>query len=76
MISICLLPTALPELFAQSSSTGRLTLADRYGMMATIMDVHSTQEELHLIDRLLYGLRRGRIQVVDELSFVLTRRQF
>ena len=73
MISICLLPTALPELFAQSSSTGRLTLADRYGMMAIILSAHSTQEELHFIDRLLYGLRRGRIEIVDELSSVLTR---
>lgn len=73
MMAICLLPTALPELFAQSSSTGRLTLADRYGIMATILSTHSTQEDLHLIDRLLYGLRRGRIEVVDELSSVLTR---
>lgn len=76
MISICLLPTALPELFAQTSSTGRLTLADRYGMMAAITNANATQEELHLIDRLLYGLRRGRIQIVDELSFILTRQQF
>ncbi len=75
MISICLLPTALPELFAQSSSTGTLTLADRYGMMATILSTHSTQEDLHLVDRLLYALRRGRIQMVDELSLVLTRHQ-
>jgi len=73
MISICLLPTALPELFAQSSSSGRLTLADRYGIMATILSIHSTPEDLHLIDRLLYGLRRGRIEVVNELSSILTR---
>ncbi|MBM0743643.1 hypothetical protein JOY44_18820 [Phormidium sp. CLA17] len=73
MISICLLPTALPELFAQTTSTGRLTLADRYGIMATITSASSTQEDLHLVDRLLYGLRRGRIQIVDDLSSVLVK---
>jgi hypothetical protein len=71
MPSICVLPAALSELFAQTSSTGQLTLADRYGILATLLSTNATLEELHLIDRLLYGLRRGRIQVVDELSFVL-----
>lgn len=53
MISICLLLTALPKLLAQSSSSGRLTLAARYGIIAAILSIHSTPEGLHLIDRLL-----------------------
>lgn len=67
---IRLLPSAISELFAQVSSTGKLTLADRYGLMAAILDESLSEDERHCIDRLLRALQRGRIQVVNELSLL------
>lgn len=66
--SIALLPSALSELFVQVSESGKLTLADRYGMMAALLDGSLTADELQVLDRVLRSLQRGRIQVVDELS--------
>lgn len=68
MPSINLLPSAISELFAQVSSTGQITLADRYGLMAAILEETASEEEIHSIDRLLYALQRGRIRIVNELS--------
>lgn len=68
MTELSPLPTAIPEMFAQISTTGKITVADRYGLMAAILDNSTTEEELHLINRLLHALRRGRVQIVDELS--------
>ncbi|UZQ55199.1 hypothetical protein OOK60_03740 [Trichothermofontia sichuanensis B231] len=65
-----LLPSALSELFAQVSSTGKLTIADRYGLMAAILEESISEEERRCIDRLLRALQRGRIAVVDELSLL------
>ncbi|HEY9616038.1 MAG TPA: hypothetical protein V6C64_04315 [Microcoleaceae cyanobacterium] len=71
MSPISLLPTAISDLFAHASITGKMTLADRYGLMAALLDESISDEEMSCIDRLLYGLRKGRIQVVNELSVVL-----
>jgi hypothetical protein len=68
MPSINLLPSAISELFAQASVTGKITLADRYGMMAALLEGNATEEEIRSIDRLLRALQRGRIQIVDEIS--------
>lgn len=70
MSPINLLPSAISELFAQVSATGQLTVADRYGMMAAILDGSASNEEIHCLNRILYGLQRGRIKIVDELSAV------
>lgn len=63
-----LLQSALGDLFAEANATGCLTLADRYGLMAAILDDSLTEEERRCIDRLLRAVSRGRIKVVDELS--------
>jgi len=63
-----LLQSALGDLFAEANATGCLTLADRYGLMAAILDDSLTEEERRCIDRLLRAVYRGRIKVVDELS--------
>ncbi len=65
-----LLPSAISELFAQVSRTGKLTLADRYGLMAAILAESLNEDERRSIDRLLRAIRRGRIVVVDELSLL------
>ena len=68
MTDLSPLPAAIPEMFAQISTTGKVTVADRYGLKAAILNTTTTEEELYLINRLLHALRRGRIQLVDEIS--------
>lgn len=71
MSPVKLLPAALFELFATASVSGRLTLADRYGLMAALLEESLPDEELCAINRLLYAVRKGRIAVVDEISCLL-----
>ncbi len=63
-----LLQSALGDLFAQANTTGCLTLADRYGLMAAILDESLSEEERRSIDRLLRAVCRGKIKIVDDLS--------
>ena len=70
MLQIQLLPTALSELFVSASVSGYLTLADRYGLMAALLEESLLDEERIAIDRLLHAVSRGRISVVDELSIL------
>ncbi|MEB3830745.1 hypothetical protein [Phormidium sp. CCY1219] len=71
MPSIQLLPGAISELLATVKDTRSITQADRYGLMAAIMDETLCEEDRFCLDRLLRSLYRGRIQVVDEVSTVL-----
>lgn len=71
MVAISPLPCAISELFAQVSSSGKITLADRYGILAVLLHEPIHEEELHCIDRLLHALRKGRLQIVNDLSAVL-----
>jgi len=66
-----LLPNAISELFAQVSASGRLTLADRNGLMAAMLDESLEEEQRSAIDRLIRALCKGRIIVVDELSAIM-----
>lgn len=63
-----LIPGAISELFAQVSCSGQITLADRYGLMAAVLDDSLTREERESVDRLLRAIRRGRMTMVDEIS--------
>ena len=63
-----LLPNAIADLFAQATCSGQLTLADRYGILAAVMAKELDREERTAIDRMLYAVRRGRMQLADELS--------
>ncbi|OIP67267.1 MAG: hypothetical protein AUK43_19800 [Oscillatoriales cyanobacterium CG2_30_40_61] len=63
-----LLQSALSDLFAQVNTTGHLTLADRYGLLAAILDESLSEEERRCVDRLLRGVYRGKIKIVDEIS--------
>lgn len=71
LFTLKLLPFGISELFAQVSKTRLLTEADRYGLMAAIMDDTITEEERQAIDRLLYAIYRGRLQMVNEISAVM-----
>lgn len=65
-----LLPGAISALFAQVSCSGKITLADRYGLMAALLEDEDaiTEEERACIDRLLRSLYRGRMEIVNEIS--------
>ncbi|MEO8892201.1 MAG: hypothetical protein ABI417_11815 [Coleofasciculaceae cyanobacterium] len=66
--TVRLLPGAVADLFAVASNSGTLTLADRYGLMAALMEDSLTDEERSAIDRLLRSFYRGRVKVIDEIS--------
>ena len=68
MLEIEPLPDAIHQLFFRASETGKITLADRYGLLAVLLKANISEEEYRLIDRLFYALRRDRIQLVDDLS--------
>ena len=68
MQAFVLLPSAISELFSQASRSGKLTYADRYGLMAAVMSDSLEAEERTAIDRLLHAISRGRVQLSDELS--------
>ncbi|HEY9892296.1 MAG TPA: hypothetical protein V6D37_10910 [Candidatus Sericytochromatia bacterium] len=67
---VLLLPGAISDLFAYASTSGTLTLADRYGLMAALLEDSLTEEERMAIDRLLRSLYRGRMKIINELSVV------
>ncbi|MEQ8959187.1 MAG: hypothetical protein RLP02_14915 [Coleofasciculus sp. C2-GNP5-27] len=69
-VPVRLLPGAIADLFAQVSMCGKITLADRYGLMAALLEDSLTEEERNSIDRLLHSLCRGRMQIVNEISLI------
>ncbi|MBE9117542.1 hypothetical protein IQ249_16715 [Lusitaniella coriacea LEGE 07157] len=56
-----LLPGAISEILASVNETGTLTLNDRYGLMAAILDENIEEEEARAITRLLRSIKRGRL---------------
>lgn len=67
-VQLRLLPGAISDLFAESSHSHQITLADRYGLLAALLEESITDEERASIDRMLYSLHRRRIRVVSEIS--------
>ena len=68
MFSLCILPTTISELFASISNTGKITEAERYGIMAILRHPGLEDEEVYALNRLLQAISRGRIQVVNQRS--------
>ncbi len=71
MPALCPLPSAISELFLQTSITGEITVADRYGLLAVLLQEPITDEEIYCVNRLLYAFRQGRVCMIDELSVIL-----
>jgi hypothetical protein len=70
MFLVQLLPGAISEMLASVTDTGYLTLADRYGLMAAVLD-ESLEDEYKLsINRLLRSVLKGRVKIVNELSAI------
>jgi len=68
MPQIELIPGAIAEMLVSTSLTKVLTLADRYGFMAALMNEFIGEEELQALDRMIHHIINGRIQVVNEFS--------
>lgn len=67
---VCLIESALSELFVEIRETGQLTLADRYGLLAAVFDDNLSEEELRSLCRIYRAISKKQVQVVDEISTV------
>jgi len=71
MSLVNLLPGAISEILASVAESHRITKADRFGLMAAILEESLPEEERWAIDRVLRSLVKGRIEIVDELSVAM-----
>lgn len=70
MKQITLLPDAVSELFASVAQTGKLTLADRYGLMAALLHESLDEEEITALNRLLRAVMRGKVAIAAEQNLL------
>lgn len=69
MISpVNLLPGAISEILASVTDTGVLTVADRYGLLAAILDESLDEEDRCSLNRLLRAVLKGRVKIGADLS--------
>jgi hypothetical protein len=57
-------PTSLEDLFGQVLLSGLLTPIDRLRIRAVLLNESISEEHHAIINRLLYGVRRGFIKLV------------
>lgn len=69
-MQVQLLPNAISELYAQVSNSGQVTLADRYGLMAAVLDETLDKEQRMAVNRIIYGIYKRKLAIVDEISSV------
>lgn len=67
MESSLLLTDSISDLFAEVSNTGRMTPLACQKLQAAMLDQQTTDEEKQAIERLLYAIRLGRVQVIEEI---------
>ncbi len=70
MFLVQLIPGAISEILASVTDTGSLTVADRYGLMAAVLDDSLPEEDIHSINRLLRSVLKGKVKIVNELSAI------
>lgn len=63
-----LLPLAIGEIMVHAAITGKLTVADRYGLMTALLNEDLEDEERAAIDRLLRSVVRGQLTISDQLT--------
>ncbi|MGA1262847.1 MAG: hypothetical protein ACO331_02925 [Prochlorothrix sp.] len=68
MLNSLPLPGAIAALYAQANETDELTVADRHALQAALLSGSLTEEEEQCVNRILYSVRRGRLQVSDKMS--------
>ncbi len=54
----------LSEVFAQVSHTGQMTHSERQCLLRALLNETTSTEEKQAIDRLLYAVRQGRVQLM------------
>ena len=65
LLSADVLTGELGELFRRVSQSQEINAADRETLRHALFDPKTPQAELLLIDRLYWGIRRGRLRMVD-----------
>lgn len=60
-----LLPGAIPEMLVSIADTGRITLLDRYGLMAASLNESLNEEDRRAVNRILRGIVKGRIHIAE-----------
>ncbi|MGB0563967.1 MAG: hypothetical protein ACPGVO_19530 [Spirulinaceae cyanobacterium] len=65
--AVRLLPGSIAEMLAATSQTGVITKADQYGLQAALLEETLSEEELRAVNRLLRGVKRGKITVIESL---------
>ena len=55
----------LTELFSQVYAVGHITYSDRQFLRYALLEGVLTEEDRNLIDRLVYAVRRGWLQMTD-----------
>jgi hypothetical protein len=66
-----LLPGAIAEILASVADTGFLTLNDRYGLMAAVLDEDLAEEDRRGTNRLIHAVLRGRVEIVDRFPVAM-----
>lgn len=64
------LESALSDIFAKASESCQITLADRYGLLALMLNGDLTEEERMAVDRLLRAVQKGRVCISSEISTI------
>ena len=64
---VVLLPGAVSEMLVSVSQTGKLTLGDRYGLLAAALDDELSEEERRAVNRILHSVSRGKIEVTYDI---------
>lgn len=59
--------SVIAELYTQVSSKGWITLSAWSDLMKILLKDSISEDDKDLIKRLLYAVRRGRLNVIDEL---------
>ena len=66
----CSLQVTLSDLFLRISISGEVTTNDQSDLKEVLLDERLAEEERMVVDRLLQGIRRGRIKLVNSEDVV------
>ena len=64
---ICLLPSAIQELYIRATTRRSITLADYHDLLSVLETNVLTAEEKVEVNRLVYAVRRGWIRVLPNV---------
>ncbi len=61
---VCLLPFAISDMFVQVTESRSLSMTDRYGLMAAVLQETLTEDERGCVDRILRLICRKQLKTV------------